>query len=89
MAQFVDLPLDLLPAILQFVVRSNHLAATRLTSHAFNTFAAPLLFEQVSILAWHKNSKLRVKQLFRVLASYPSVAKWVKRLGMLVEWALQ
>lgn len=81
MAQFIDLPLDLLPGILQFVVRSNHLAVARLVNRRFDDFAGPLLFEQVSIYAWNKDSKNRVKQLFRVLANYPHVAKWVRTLG--------
>ena len=81
MAQFLDLPLDLLPNILQFVVRSNHLAAARLVNSKFDKFAGPLLFKQVSIYAWHKNAKNRVTQLFRVLANYPHVADWVRYLG--------
>lgn len=81
MAQFTDLPLDLLPNILQFVVRANHLAAARLVNRRFDDFAGPLLFEQVSIYAWNKDSKNRLKQLFRVLANYPHVAKWVRSLG--------
>lgn len=81
MAQFVDLPLDLLPNILQFVVRSNQLAAARLVNHRFDHFAGPLLFEHVSIFAWHQDAKNRFKQLFHVLARYANVAKWVRTLG--------
>ena len=60
MARFLDIPVDLLPLILQHLVRPNHLAASRLVNSSFGTFAVPFLFEQIFIFAWHKDAKIRV-----------------------------
>ena len=60
MASFVDLPIDLLPIILRHIVRPNHLAANRLVNRSFDAFAAPRLFEEILIFAWHKDAKSRV-----------------------------
>jgi hypothetical protein len=63
MARFVDVPLELIPVILQHVVKPNHLAASRLVNRSFNEFAAPRLFEQIFIFAWHKAAKARVSKI--------------------------
>src|SRR5882762_1499700 len=84
MARFVDLPIDLLPVILQHVVRPNHLAMSRLVNRQFNAFAAPRLFEQILIYAWHKNAKSRVNDfnhwntinIYLVFRSYNYSAPW-------------
>lgn len=60
MAHFVDLPLDVIPIILQHIVKPNQLAANRLVNKSFEAFAAPRLFEQIFIFAWHKDAKTRV-----------------------------
>lgn len=75
MAHFTDLPLDILPLILQHLLRSNYLATTRLVNRSFDTFAAPRLFEQILIYAWHKDAKKKVSYsvLVHVFATYLSV----------------
>jgi hypothetical protein len=60
MARFVDLPLDLIPIVLQQVVKPNHLAASCLVNKSFHAFAVPLLYEQIFVFAWHKDAKTKV-----------------------------
>jgi hypothetical protein len=81
MASFVNLPLDLVPIILQQVLKPSHLASIRLVSRTFDAFAAPCLFQGIFIYPWHKDAKTRVLQLFWTLANCPHLAKWVKKLG--------
>ncbi len=64
-AQFADLPLELLPAIIQHVVKPSHLAAVCLVDHRFYEFAIPLLYERVFIYAWHKEGKAKVSDSLR------------------------
>ncbi|KAF6757357.1 hypothetical protein DFP72DRAFT_745982, partial [Ephemerocybe angulata] len=55
-----DLPIDILPLILAFVVKSSHLAAGALVDKTWNEFATPRLYERVSIFSWHKDAKTKV-----------------------------
>ncbi|OSD01016.1 hypothetical protein PYCCODRAFT_1370033 [Trametes coccinea BRFM310] len=80
LACFQDLPVELLPLVLQHVVRPSHLAALCLVNKSFYTFAVPLLYERVFIYAWHKEGKAKVIKLFRTLADYPHLAQLVQRL---------
>lgn len=59
-AQFQDLPVELLPIIVQYVVKPSHLANLCLVNQSFYTFAIPLLYERVFIYAWHKEGKAKV-----------------------------
>jgi hypothetical protein len=61
MVDFLDLPIDLLPCILSFIVKSNHLAAAARVDKTWNAFATPLLYERVSIYSWHKEGKVKVR----------------------------
>ncbi|RPD61821.1 hypothetical protein L226DRAFT_552408 [Lentinus tigrinus ALCF2SS1-7] len=79
-AQFEDLPLELLPVIIQHVVKPSHLAAICLVDHRFYQFTVPLLYERVFIYAWHREGKAKVIKLFRTLAEYPHLAKYVLQL---------
>ncbi|KAI0719750.1 hypothetical protein C8T65DRAFT_33830 [Cerioporus squamosus] len=79
-AQFEDKPLELLPVIIQHVVKPSHLAAICLVDHRFYEFTIPLLYERVFIYAWHKEGKAKVIKLFRTLAEYPHLAKYVLQL---------
>ncbi|KAI0752600.1 hypothetical protein C8Q80DRAFT_1217127 [Daedaleopsis nitida] len=81
LAQFLDLPVELLPDIVQHVVKPSHLAALCLVNQSFHTFAVPHLYERVFIYAWHKEGKAKVIQLFKTLAEYPHLAKHVQQLG--------
>ena len=104
-AQFADLPLELLPVIVQYVVKPSHLAAICLVDHRFYEFTIPLLYERVFIYAWHKEGKAKVSgsfynheecpelltriqviRLFRTLAEYPHLAKYVLQLGQYLLW---
>jgi len=60
MARLLDIPLELLPTIFDFVPKPSHLAALCLVSKAFNTFATPVLYRCVHIFPWHKDAKLKV-----------------------------
>ncbi|KAI9060041.1 hypothetical protein FKP32DRAFT_1613869 [Trametes sanguinea] len=80
LARFQDLPVELLPLVLQHVVRPSHLAALCLVNKSFYTFAVPLLYERVFIYAWHKEGKTKVIKLFRTLADYPHLAVLVQQL---------
>ncbi|KAH9931561.1 uncharacterized protein B0H18DRAFT_989967 [Fomitopsis serialis] len=77
---FLDLPLELLPVIMQQLVRPSHFAALCLVNKAFYTFAIPYLYERAFIYAWHKEGKAKVVRLFRTLSSCPHLAKHVQRL---------
>ena len=63
-AQFNDLPLELLPVVVQHLLRPSHLATACLVNKAFYTFAVPLLYERVFISAWHKEGKAKVSSDF-------------------------
>ncbi|KAM5546113.1 hypothetical protein V8D89_000239 [Ganoderma adspersum] len=80
LAQFIDLPVELLPIVVQHIVRPSHLAAVCLVNQSFYTFAVPLLYERIFIYAWHKEGKAKVLKLFRTLADYPHLAKLVQQL---------
>ncbi|KAK7435499.1 hypothetical protein VKT23_019621 [Stygiomarasmius scandens] len=80
MAQFNDLPLELLPVILSFIPNPRSLTRTCLVNKIFYQFAIPKLYERISMYAWHKHGKERVIQLFIVLAEYPRLAEHVRRL---------
>ncbi len=58
-ARFNDLPVELLPLIVQHVVKPSQLAALCLVNKSFYTFAVLLLYERVFIYAWHKEGKAK------------------------------
>ena len=58
---FLDLPLEILPEILEYVVKPQHLAATCLVNKTFNLFATQRLYERISIYSWHKEGKAKVR----------------------------
>ncbi|KAI0062515.1 hypothetical protein BV25DRAFT_1803980 [Artomyces pyxidatus] len=82
MALFLDLPIELLPLILQHVVKASHLARIALVNRSFYTFAVPLLYERITIYPWYRHSKTRVVQLFTTLAEHPDLALFVRRLDI-------
>ncbi|KZT64234.1 hypothetical protein DAEQUDRAFT_732903 [Daedalea quercina L-15889] len=77
---FLDLPLELLPVIMQQFVRPSHFAALCLVNKPFYTFAVPYLYERAFIYAWNKEAKAKVVKLFRTLSSCHHLAKHVQRL---------
>ncbi|KAG6337014.1 hypothetical protein ID866_2074, partial [Astraeus odoratus] len=60
MPRFLDIPLELLAVIFDFVLKPHHLAALCLVSRVFNDFATPILYRRVLIFPWHKNAKSKV-----------------------------
>ncbi|KAI1787138.1 hypothetical protein LXA43DRAFT_1167597 [Ganoderma leucocontextum] len=81
-AQFIHLSVELLPIVVQHIVRPSHLAAICLVNQSFYfyTFALPLLYERIFIYAWHKEGKVKVFKLFRTLADYPDLVRLVQKL---------
>ncbi|KAF9453370.1 hypothetical protein P691DRAFT_801191 [Macrolepiota fuliginosa MF-IS2] len=75
-----ELPLELLPEILEHLPRANYLTRTALVNHTFHNATVPQLYARASIYSWHKEAKARVIQLFRTLASCPHLARYVRRL---------
>ncbi|GJJ14766.1 hypothetical protein Clacol_009034 [Clathrus columnatus] len=82
MAIFADLPIELLPLILSFVIKPHHLTQCCLLNKTFASFATSQLYEKIYIYAWHKESKTKVRNLFRTLSAHPELAKWVRRLEL-------
>ncbi|KAH0578581.1 hypothetical protein J132_02009 [Termitomyces sp. J132] len=80
MVVFLDLPVDILPLILSFIVRPQHLASNSLVNKTFQSFAIPRLYERVSLYAWQREGKTKVVQLFSTLARCSHLAKHVRRL---------
>ncbi|KAI6123361.1 hypothetical protein EV401DRAFT_1857935 [Pisolithus croceorrhizus] len=80
MAQLMNTPLELLIVIFNFVLKPHHLAALCLVNRAFNRFATPLLYRQIYIFPWHKDSKSKVFSLFSTLDECPHLAAYVQTL---------
>ncbi|THU86166.1 hypothetical protein K435DRAFT_684186 [Dendrothele bispora CBS 962.96] len=82
MAQFADLPIELLPLILSFIPNPLNHTKTCLVNKIFYQYAGPKLYERISIYSWHKRAKERVILLFVSLAMkrYEDVGRWVRRL---------
>lgn len=60
MAHVLELPLDLLPGILDFVLKPQHIFTLCLVNKAFSRFATPLLYRRIFIFAWYKEAKTKV-----------------------------
>ncbi|EJD01906.1 uncharacterized protein FOMMEDRAFT_68396, partial [Fomitiporia mediterranea MF3/22] len=59
-----DLPLELLPLIVQQIIRPHHLTQLCLVNKDFYSCAVPLLYERTAIFAWHREGKKRVCEHF-------------------------
>ena len=55
-----DLPFDILPLIVQYIVRPNHLSQLCLVNKVFHLYATIELYNHPTIFAWHKGSKENV-----------------------------
>ncbi|KAF4613324.1 hypothetical protein D9613_010978 [Agrocybe pediades] len=77
---FQDLPLEILPEILQHIVRPQHLASACLVNKKFHQFTVTRLYERVSIYSWHKEGKIKVIKLFDTLSKYPYLASLLRKL---------
>ena len=100
MTAFNDLPLELLPAIVQNVVKPSSLASFCLVNKAFCEFTRPFLYHTVALF-WNNKEKVirhnlkscrayltdlarKIIRLFRTLSSSPELAKHVRKLGDVV-----
>ncbi|EMD36761.1 hypothetical protein CERSUDRAFT_65561 [Gelatoporia subvermispora B] len=82
MAQFQDLPVELLPLVFQHVLRPDHFASLCLVNKTFYEHAVPRLYGRVYIYAWHRDGKTKVLKLFETFANYPQLASYVQKLGI-------
>lgn len=55
----VILPIELLPEILQHILKPQRLATLSLVSRTFYIFAAELLYERIHIYPWYRSAKLK------------------------------
>lgn len=74
MAHFLELPLELLPVIFDFVLSPQHISALCLVNETFNRFATPLLYRRVFIVAWYKEAKAKVGLGLRLTCMCCSIA---------------
>jgi hypothetical protein len=92
-----NLPLDILPYILDHLTARPDLVAAVLVSKSFYSAATPFLYRSISLLPWNKHSrdqvrsihpvtrlKVDVSQVFRLFTTLelcPRLARHVRRLG--------
>ena len=62
MAVFSDLPIEILPLILELVLKASHLAQICLVNKAFYDFTAPQLYSRIIIRHWYHDVKFKVWQ---------------------------
>lgn len=62
-AQFADLPIEVLPIILQNIPRIQDLSACSLVSKAFHELGVPVLYRWVYIHSWRRDGKEKVRGL--------------------------
>lgn len=60
MLSFLDLPIDILPLVLSFLLKPAHLALACSVSKSFHESATPILYRRIAIYAWHKHAKSKV-----------------------------
>lgn len=80
MAQLLDIPLELLVDIFNFVLKPHQIAVLCLVNKVFNQFATPFLYRHIYIFPWYKDSKSKVLSLFRTLAECSYLAVYVQTL---------
>ncbi|KAF8173723.1 hypothetical protein BJ912DRAFT_991755 [Pholiota molesta] len=78
---FLDLPIEILPEVIEHVLKPQHLAQLCLVNKTFRAFATPRLYERIYIYSWHRegNPKLVIK-LFDTLSRYVYLASYLRRL---------
>ncbi|KAA1474576.1 hypothetical protein DENSPDRAFT_841180 [Dentipellis sp. KUC8613] len=83
MAKFTDLPLELLPRIIQHIIKPSNLAVVCLVNRSFHTFAVPLLYERIATISpWYRDANNRMMEVFRTFATCPHLAQFVRRLDI-------
>lgn len=61
MVVFNDLPIEILPLILDNIAKPSHLVNVCLVNRTFDAFGRGLLYHKVFIYSWHKNVKTKVR----------------------------
>lgn len=61
MALFSDLPVDLLPLILEQILKASHLAQICLVNKTFYDFAVSQLYARIIIRHWYRDVKTKVR----------------------------
>jgi len=77
MTTFNNLPLELLPVIVQNVVNPSNLASFCLVSKTFREFTRPLLYHTIAVFPWNQKEKVkeRDREPFRQASEY---ALWLR-----------
>lgn len=78
MTGFLDLPIELLPLILQYIIRPSHIAALCLVNRYFHAFAISQLYQRAFIYAWHTDGKTKVSILYKYADKRPTFRFLVK-----------
>lgn len=81
MTRNMDLPTELIPEVLQFILKPTYLASACLVNHAFYEFGIRLLYRRVVIHPWQKSRESMVIKLFSTLSLCPNLARFVHFLG--------
>lgn len=63
MTAFNDLPLDVLPGIVQNIVLPRSLASLCLVNKTFRKFTQPFLYHTIAVLPWHHKEKVPYSKL--------------------------
>ncbi|KAF9269659.1 hypothetical protein L218DRAFT_850695 [Marasmius fiardii PR-910] len=77
---FLNLPLDILPLVIEHIVTPRDLKNICLVNSSFNSIAVHLLYDRISIYSWQKDGKTKAIKLFKTLSTCSRVAKHVHRL---------
>ena len=80
MTTFNDLPLELLPAIVQNVVKSSSLASFCLVNKTFCEFTRPFLYHTISVFPWQHKKKVIICNHKSCRAYLTSLARKILRL---------
>ncbi|KZV67676.1 hypothetical protein PENSPDRAFT_611087 [Peniophora sp. CONT] len=80
MALFSDLPVDLLPLILEQILKASHLGQICLVNKVFYEFSVSQLYSRIIIRHWYHDVKSKVICLFRTLAEHEHLALMVRQL---------
>ena len=85
MTAFNDLPLELLPDIIQGVVKPGSLALFCLVSKTFCKFTRPFLYHTVAIFPWHDKEKV-IQRNYK--SSYQACLMFERSQGSFVHYRL-
>jgi hypothetical protein len=58
MAHFDELPLEILPLVIEKIRRVHALAQACLVNKTFHMFVVPFLYRQICVFSWHGKQKV-------------------------------